>query len=105
MTSTTGATAPPGRRHAVFHPLRVASVDRLTEDSVAITFDVPAELRDEFRFNPGQHLSVRAAALGDDVRRNYSICAPATGGPLRIGVKRIPEGVFSSYAAERLQAR
>ena len=88
----------------MFHPLRVASVDRLTEDSVAITFDVPDELRDEFRFNPGQHLSVRAAALGEDVRRNYSICAPATGGPLRIGVKRIPEGVFSSYAADQLQA-
>jgi ring-1,2-phenylacetyl-CoA epoxidase subunit PaaE len=99
-----GPTAPPGRRHAVFHPLRVASVDRLTEDSVAITFDVPEELRDEFRFNPGQHLSVKAATLGEDVRRNYSICAPATGGPLRIGVKRIPEGVFSSYAADRLQA-
>ncbi len=99
-----GPIAAPGRRHAVFHPLRVASVDRLTEDSVAITFDVPEELRAEFRFNPGQHLSVKAAALGDDVRRNYSICAPATGGPLRIGVKRIPEGVFSSYAADRLRA-
>lgn len=100
----TGQTTTTGRRHAVFHPLRVASIDRLTDDSVAITFDVPAELRDEFRFNPGQHLSVKAAALGDDVRRNYSICAPATGGPLRIGVKRIPEGVFSSYAAEQLRA-
>ena len=101
---STGRTSPPLRRHAVFHPLRVASIDRLTEDSVAITFDVPEELRDEFRFNPGQHLSVKAAVLGDDVRRNYSICTPATGGPLRIGVKRIPEGVFSGYAADRLQA-
>jgi ring-1,2-phenylacetyl-CoA epoxidase subunit PaaE len=95
---------PTAYRHAVFHSLRVASVDRLTEDSVAITFDVPDELREEFRFNAGQHLSVRAAGLGEDVRRNYSICAPATGGPLRIGVKRIPEGVFSGYAAERLRA-
>ena len=95
---------PTAHRHAVFHSLRVASVDRLTEDSVAITFDVPDELREEFRFNAGQHLSVRAAGLGEDVRRNYSICAPATGGPLRIGVKRIPEGVFSGYAAERLRA-
>ncbi len=100
---TTTHTASPVRRHAVFHPLRVASVDRLTEDSVAITFDVPPELRAEFRFNPGQHLSVRTAALGADVRRNYSICAAATGGPLRIGVKRIPDGVFSSYAAEHLR--
>lgn len=102
-TDPKGPTAPAGRRHAVFHPLRVSSVERLTEDAVAVTFEVPADLREEFRFNPGQHLSVKAAALGDDVRRNYSICAPATGGPLRIGVKRIPDGLFSSYAAERLR--
>ena len=95
--------AGPARRHAVFHPLRVAAVERLTEDAVAVTFDVPDDLRAEFAFNPGQHLSVRAAALGDDVRRNYSICAPATGGPLRIGVKRIPDGVFSGFVAERLR--
>ena len=97
-------TAPTSRRHAVFHQLRVAAVDRLTEDSVAITFTVPPELREQFRFNPGQHLSVKADALGDEVRRNYSICSPATGGPLRIGVKRIEEGVFSGYASDRLQA-
>lgn len=78
-------------------------MERLTEDAVAVTFDVPEELRQEFRFNAGQHLSVKSTALGEDVRRNYSICAPATGGPLRIGVKRVPGGVFSSYAAERLQ--
>ncbi len=103
-TASLGPTAPPVRRHAVFHRLRVAAVERLTEDSVAITFDVPQDLRAEFRFNPGQHLSVKADALGDDVRRNYSICGPATGGPLRIGVKRIPDGLFSSYAANQLKA-
>ena len=92
------------RPHAVFHPLRVAAVERLTDDAVAITFDVPAELRDEFRFRPGQHLSLRSRELGYDVRRNYSICAPATSARLRIGVKRVPDGVFSTYAAEKLSA-
>jgi ring-1,2-phenylacetyl-CoA epoxidase subunit PaaE len=94
---------PGARRHSVFHPLRVASVERLTDDAVAVTFDVPPELRGEFRFQAGQHVSIRSPVVGDDVRRNYSICAPATSGRLRIGVKRIPDGVFSSYAAERLQ--
>jgi ring-1,2-phenylacetyl-CoA epoxidase subunit PaaE len=94
---------PATRRHSVFHPLRVARIDRLTDDAVAITFDVPPELREEFRFQAGQHVSVRSPVTGDEVRRNYSICAPATTGPLRIGVKRIPDGVFSSYAAERLR--
>ena len=91
------------RRHSVFHSLRVACVERLTDDAVAVTFHVPPELREEFRFKPGQHLSVRSPVVGDEVRRNFSICAPATSGPLRIGVKRIPGGVFSSYVAERLR--
>jgi ring-1,2-phenylacetyl-CoA epoxidase subunit PaaE len=92
------------RRHSVFHPLRVACVERLTEDAVAITFEIPPELREEFRFQAGQHVSIKSPVVGDDVRRNYSICAPATPGqPLRIGVKRIPDGVFSSYAAEKLR--
>ena len=95
--------AAPARRHAVFHHLPVAAVDRLTEDAVCITFDIPTALAQEFRFTAGQHVSVRAPDLGDDVRRNYSIGSPATGGPLRIGVKQIPGGVFSAYAANRLR--
>jgi len=91
------------RRHSVFHPLRVARIERLTDDAVAITFDVPPELREEFRFQAGQHVSIRSPVAGDDVRRNYSICAPATSGRLRIGVKRIPDGIFSTYVAERLR--
>jgi ring-1,2-phenylacetyl-CoA epoxidase subunit PaaE len=95
---------PAARRHSVFHPLRVASIERLTDDAVAITFDVPPELREQFRFQAGQHVSIRSPVTGDEVRRNYSICAPATGDQrLRIGVKRIPHGVFSSYVAERLR--
>jgi ring-1,2-phenylacetyl-CoA epoxidase subunit PaaE len=71
---------------------------------VAVTFDVPPELREAFRFRAGQHVSIRSPVVGDEVRRNYSICAPATGGQrLRIGVKRIPNGVFSSYVAEHLR--
>jgi len=98
------APAPAGaRRHSVFHPLRVASIDRLTEDAVAVTFAVPPELRQAFAFAPGQHVSIRSPVVGDDVRRNYSICSAATSGHLRIGVKRIPDGVFSSYVAERLR--
>lgn len=113
MTQTTvGRPAPDGgraladrrgHRHAVFHPLRVAAVDRLTDDAVSITFDVPEELSEQFRFTAGQHLSVRAAEIGDDIRRNYSICSPATGGPLRIGVKQIAGGRFSSFAATLLR--
>jgi ring-1,2-phenylacetyl-CoA epoxidase subunit PaaE len=90
-------------QRAVFHPLPVATVERLTDDSVAITFDVPDDLAGQYRFTPGQHLTLRCELAGDDVRRNYSICAPATTGPLRVAVKRLPGGVFSTFALERLR--
>jgi ring-1,2-phenylacetyl-CoA epoxidase subunit PaaE len=92
-----------GRRHSVFYPLRVAAIERLTDDAVALTFDVPSRLREAFSYRAGQHVSVRAPQLRDGARRNYSICAPATSGVLRIGVKRIPGGVFSTFAAEQLR--
>ncbi len=80
------------RSHAELHPLRVAAVDELTDDAVAITFEVPPELRDDYAFVHGQHVSVRGA---DDVRRSFSICTPPSSGVLRIGVKRLPGGAFS----------
>jgi len=95
--------SPSAHRHAVFHGLTVAEVERITEDAVAITFAVPDELRDEYVYQPGQHLTVRCELAGDDVRRNYSICSAATSGTLRIGVKRLPGGAFSTYAFEQLR--
>jgi len=86
-----------------FHPLPVASVERETRDAIAVTFDVPDALRDLFRFEPGQHLTLRTDIGGEDVRRSYSICAPA-GGPLRIAVKRTPGGLFSMWANDSLRA-
>ncbi len=101
MTATEQAPARTSRRRATFHRLRVAAVERLTDDSVAITFAVPPELREAYRFTQGQHVSVRRPADqgGDEVRRSYSICAPATTGPLRIAVKRLPGGIFSEWAS------
>lgn len=85
-----------------FHPLPIAKIDRETRDAIAITFDVPAALREHFRFEAGQHLTLRADIEGEDVRRSYSICA-AEGEPLRIAVKRAPGGVFSVWANDALR--
>lgn len=90
-------------RAAELHELPVASVDRLTSDSVLITFDVPEELRDEFSFEAGQHVSVRTDLGGEDVRRSYSICSPATSDVLSIAVKHLPGGAFSTFASEQLR--
>jgi ring-1,2-phenylacetyl-CoA epoxidase subunit PaaE len=99
----------PVRRRPVFHALPVATLDRLTDDSFAITFAVPPELREAFAFRAGQHLTVRRVNpdTGEDVRRSYSICSTPTelaeSGRLRIGVKQLPGGAFSTYAASALR--
>ncbi|MGH3372425.1 MAG: FAD-binding oxidoreductase, partial [Nocardioidaceae bacterium] len=89
--------------HAVFHPLTVAAIEPLTDDSVAITFDVPEDLAEAYAFTQGQHLTVRTKLAGDDVRRNYSICSPVSSGVLRVAVKRLPGGAFSEHALEQLR--
>ncbi len=94
------AVAQAGTRHWL-HTLRVGAVERLTEDSVAITFDVPEELRSAFDFRPGQHVAIVRPAI-DELRRSYSICSPV-GGALRVAVKVLPGGRFSSFALTSLQ--
>ncbi|MFI6843864.1 phenylacetate-CoA oxygenase/reductase subunit PaaK [Kitasatospora sp. NBC_00085] len=87
--------ARPARRPA-FHHLRIAEVERLCEDAVAVTFEVPDGLAAEFAFRPGQTLTLRRVVDGADERRSYSICAPV-GGPLRIAVREVPGGLFSRW--------
>ncbi|MEO3867327.1 1,2-phenylacetyl-CoA epoxidase subunit PaaE [Nonomuraea sp. B12E4] len=94
--------APAPSRAAVFHPLTVAAVDRLCEDAAAITFDVPAELRDAYAFRAGQSLTLRRIIDGREHRRSYSICAPAGSAP-RIGVREIPGGLFSSWLVREVR--
>lgn len=80
-----------------FHELTVSSVRPLTDKAKAIRFDVPDELKDAFKFTPGQHLTLRKEFDGEEVRRNYSICcAPDEG--LEVGVKHVDGGTFSSFA-------
>ncbi|MEV7393567.1 MULTISPECIES: 1,2-phenylacetyl-CoA epoxidase subunit PaaE [unclassified Streptomyces] len=90
------------RRRPAFHPLRVAAVQRLCEDAVAVTFDIPGALAEEFAFGPGQSLTLRRDIDGRDERRSYSICSPA-GAPPRIGVREVPGGLFSSWLVHEVR--
>jgi ring-1,2-phenylacetyl-CoA epoxidase subunit PaaE len=90
-------------RRATFRTLRVARVDRLTDDAAAVTFDVPAEFAPDYTFLPGQSLTLRRTDDGLDERRDYSICAPA-GAALRIGVREVPGGLFSSWLVHQVRA-
>ena len=84
-----------------FHPLRVTAIDPLTEDSVALSLEVPEPLRTAYTFTAGQHVAIRVP--GDDIRRSYSLCVAPTAEALRIGVKRLPGGMFSQKVLEELR--
>mgnify|MGYP005812109847 CR=1 FL=1 len=87
-----------------FHPLRIAEVRRETSDSVSLAFEIPAELAPEYRFEPGQHLNLRANLNGDELRRSYSICSGLDDGELRVAVKKVAGGRFSAWVNEHLKA-
>lgn len=81
-----------------FHNLTVAEVKRETEDTVSILFDVPESLTETFDFVQGQYITLRTIIDQEEVRRSYSICSCPFGKELRVAVKQIPNGKFSTYA-------
>ncbi|TKG70761.1 1,2-phenylacetyl-CoA epoxidase subunit PaaE [Prauserella endophytica] len=84
------------RLRGEFHALTVAEVTPLCDDAVAISFDVPGELAERYAFRAGQSLTLRRAVDGREERRSYSICAPEGAAP-RIGVREVPDGLFSTW--------
>jgi ring-1,2-phenylacetyl-CoA epoxidase subunit PaaE len=84
------------RIRAGFHTLTVAAVARLCSDAVAVTFDVPPGLADAYAFRAGQSLTLRRHIDGREERRSYSICAPQGAAP-RVGVREVPDGMFSTW--------
>ena len=86
-----------------FHPLKILALRRDTRDAVLITFEIPATLANEFVYQPGQHLTLRAHIDGEEVRRSYSICSAVQDDALRIAIKKVSDGVFSTWATSSLE--
>lgn len=99
-------TTPLKSRRPTFQRLPVVDVEPLTDDSVVVTFDVPVERRAAFAFQAGQHLTVRRWDGDTEIRRSYSICSSpsrlAAEGVLRVGIRAVPGGAFSTYAVAGL---
>lgn len=87
-----------------FHRLNVKEVRKETADTVSVAFDVPADLQSEYDFKQGQYLTLRKEINGEDVRRSYSICASPLDDELRVAIKKVEDGRFSTFANEILQA-
>jgi ring-1,2-phenylacetyl-CoA epoxidase subunit PaaE len=86
-----------------FYPLRVRDLRRETADTVSISLEVPDNLRDTFRFTQGQYLTFRQNVGSEELRRSYSICTGTHEGDLRVAVKKVEGGAFSTWANEHLQ--
>ena len=88
---------------AGFHSLTIDRIVEETAEAKSIRFAVPEELRESFRFSPGQHLTLMAEIEGEEVRRNYSLCVAPQDGELKVTVKRIAGGEFSNWANDNLK--
>lgn len=86
-----------------FHTLKINDIRKETNDTVSIAFDVPADLKDNYKFIPGQYLTLKADIKGEDVRRSYSICSALSEDELRVAIKEVENGLFSTYANQSLQ--
>ena len=85
-----------------FHTLSIASIKKITNASVAITFVIPSELKDNFKFKAGQYITLKTSINGEEIRRDYSICTSVNSGDLTVGIKAVEGGAFSVYANEKL---
>lgn len=89
---------------AEFHKIKVADIYKETEDTSVVTFEIPSELHEAFKYRQGQHLTLKADIAGEDVRRSYSLCSSPNENRWQIAVKQIPGGKFSTFVNQKLNS-
>ena len=89
---------------AEFHNLKVADIYKETSDTSVVTFHIPDNLKDTFKFRQGQYLTLKADIKGEDVRRSYSLCSSPSEGKWQVAVKQISGGKFSTYINQSVKA-
>lgn len=86
-----------------FHKLTIQKIIKETADAVSILFTIPLDLKEDFSFEAGQYITLKANINGNEVRRAYSICASPKSNQLKVAVKAVENGVFSTYATTTLK--
>ena len=81
-----------------FRPLPILDIRNETDDCVSVSFHVPDEWKEEFKFKAGQNITLRTTIRGEEIRRSYSICSSPFEKELRVAIKKVEEGLFSSHA-------
>jgi len=86
-----------------FHKLVVKDIRKETEDCVSVAFEIPEEIKEEFQFVSGQNITLKNTFNGEETRRSYSICSSPFENELRVAVKKVSGGIFSTFANEQLR--
>ncbi|MGG8496143.1 2Fe-2S iron-sulfur cluster-binding protein [Tenacibaculum sp. TC6] len=85
-----------------FYTLSIQEINKETEDAVSILFTIPASIKETFSFVAGQYVTLKKEIKGEEVRRAYSICSSPNSGELKVAVKAVEKGIFSTYATTEL---
>jgi ring-1,2-phenylacetyl-CoA epoxidase subunit PaaE len=86
-----------------FRPVRIKDIRRETADCISIAFDIPEQWKEEFRFRQGQNITIRSNLGDGEIRRTYSICSSPLDEELRVAVKQVLSGRFSTFANQQLK--
>ncbi len=88
---------------STFHKLSIKNYIQETANAVSLIFDIPEHLKDNFSFKAGQYVTLKTTIEAKEIRRSYSICSSPNSGELKIAIKRVENGVFSTYAISHLK--
>ncbi len=88
---------------SLFHTLKIKHIEKETQKAITLSFDVPENLKDVFAFKAGQYITLKTVIDGNEIRRDYSLCASPKSGHLKIGIKEVKDGTFSAFANNKLK--
>lgn len=86
-----------------FHPLKVKEIKKETEDCVTVSFEIPENLKQDFTYKQGQSLTMRTTINKEEIRRTYSICSSPLDNEWKVAIKKVEDGLFSSFANTTLK--
>ena len=88
---------------STFHKLSIKNYIQETANAVSLIFDIPEVLKNNFAFKAGQYVTLKTTIEDKEIRRSYSICSSPNSGELKVAIKRVENGVFSTYAIYSLK--
>ncbi len=90
---------------AKFHKIKVLDVYKETKDCSVVSFEIPADIQEDFKYAHGQHLTIKTSIDGQEIRRSYSLCSSPVENKWQVAIKKINGGSFSAFANEKLKKR